>query len=320
MSFKFRFILSIFLLFLISTVSESTDFNYLPSYTSTDEIVHHTAYTLKYDEKYEQADWIAYKLTREMLAHRTAKRTEDFRPDPMVPTGSATPEDYKKSGYDRGHLCPAGDMAWDATAMAETFYMSNMSPQTAGFNRGVWKRLEDKVRAWARDNDEIYVVAGPVLKEGLPTIGNDKVAVPAYYYKVILDYEEPDIKGIGFVLPNQSSNEPLSSYAVTIDSIEILTGIDFFPALPDSVENKIEATTNFNEWGVTATTAMKHLVAPPGTVSEENLGYCASIKSEVFHYCSCPYAKKIAPYNLITFKTREEAIESGRRPCKVCGH
>ena len=134
--------ITIFLFFPLLTFSYSQStvtFNYLPSYNSTDEIIHHTAYTLKYDEKYEQADWVAYKLTKDMLAHQKAKRTENFRPDPMVPTGSATPEDYKGSGYDRGHLCPAGDMIFDGTAMSETFYMSNMSPQRAGFNRGIWK-------------------------------------------------------------------------------------------------------------------------------------------------------------------------------------
>ncbi|MFA5032461.1 MAG: DNA/RNA non-specific endonuclease [bacterium] len=142
--------------------------NYLPSHTLTDEIIHHTAYTLQYDEKYEQADWVAYKLTKEMVKKPAVKRTNKFRADPLVKTGSAKPSDYAKSGYDKGHLCPAGDMAYSAGSMSESFYMSNMSPQMAGFNRGIWKRLEDKARAWARDNDEIHIVTGPVLKRWTP--------------------------------------------------------------------------------------------------------------------------------------------------------
>ena len=232
------------LLYKYRVCQPQVEFNYLPAYTSQDDILKHTAYTMKYNEPYEQAEWVAYKLIAERVKS-VVKRTSDFRPDPMVKTGSAEPSDYKNSGYDRGHLAPAGDMAWSVTAMSESFYMSNMSPQVPSFNRGIWKRLEDQVRDWAIENEEIYVVTGPILEDNLPTIGKNKVAVPNYFYKVILDYKEPELKGIGFVLPNQSSNHPLESYAVTIDSVEILTGIDFFPALPDSLENVIESSLRF---------------------------------------------------------------------------
>ncbi|GAH82191.1 unnamed protein product, partial [marine sediment metagenome] len=134
-------------------------------YAPKDDIIRHTAYTLKYKEKYEQAEWVLYKLTAERVKG-SYKRTNDFRPDPMVKTGSATLSDYKGSGYDRGHLAPAGDMKWSTTAMSESFYMSNMSPQNPGFNRGIWKKLEGQVRTWATDNEEIYIVTGPVLSEG----------------------------------------------------------------------------------------------------------------------------------------------------------
>ncbi|MBI4722685.1 MAG: DNA/RNA non-specific endonuclease [Candidatus Stahlbacteria bacterium] len=220
------------------------EFNYLPAYTSQDDIVKHTAYTLKYNEPYEQAEWVAYKLTAERVKG-IAKRTDDFRSDPMVKTGSAELSDYKNSGYDRGHLAPAGDMKWSETAMYESFYMSNMSPQMPGFNRGIWKKLEDQVRDWAVENEEIYIVTGPILEAGLSTIGKNKVGVPNYFYKVILDYKKPEFKGIGFVLPNQSSQYPLESYTVSIDSVEALTGIDFFPAIPDSLENVIESSLHF---------------------------------------------------------------------------
>ncbi len=226
--------------------SQTDEFG-LPAYTSEDDIIRHTAYTLKYREKYEQAEWVAYKLTA-VRVKGSYKRTNDFRPDPMVKTASAEPSDYENSGYDKGHLAPAGDMRWSAIAMAESFYMSNMSPQKPGFNRGIWKRLKKKVRTWATDNEEIYIVTGPVLSDNLSTIGSNKVAVPKYYYKVILDFKEPELKGIGFVLPNQSPKQPLTTYAKTIDSVEALTGIDFFPAIPDSLEDAIESSIQINKW------------------------------------------------------------------------
>jgi endonuclease G len=132
-------------------------------------------------------------------------------------------------------------MGWSSTTMIESFYYSNMSPQQPGFNRGIWKNLESLVRTWATENESIYVVTGPVLTQGLPTIGWNKVAIPNYYYKVILDYRNPSIKGIGFVLPNTSSKEPLQRFALSIDSVEKITGSDFFYSLPNDQEESIEA-------------------------------------------------------------------------------
>jgi endonuclease G len=139
-------------------------------------------------------------------------------------------------------------MGWSSTVMAESFYYSNMSPQNASFNRGVWKRLEELVRTWAVENKGIYIVTGPVLTVGLQTIGENKVAVPNYYYKAILDYREPNLKAIGFIIPNKGSSEPLYHYAVTIDSVEKFTGLDLFPALPDKLEVPLEKTLCLNCW------------------------------------------------------------------------
>lgn len=220
----------------------------IPKTQPQDEIVRHTAYSLLYNEKHEQAEWVAYELTEERT-HKTAARTDKFMPDPKVKTGTAVNADYAKSGYDRGHLAPAADMGWSDITMKESFYFSNMSPQVPEFNRGIWKKLEELVRTWAVENKDIYIVTGPVLEDGLPVIGKEnKVSVPKYYYKVILDYTEPDIKGIGFILPNAGSNEPLQKYAVSIDSVEEITGLDFFPLLPDDQEKKIESTLCIPCW------------------------------------------------------------------------
>ncbi|MCW3084938.1 MAG: non-specific endonuclease [Bacteroidetes bacterium] len=148
--------------------------NFLPAHTATDELIRHTAYTLCYSEKQEQAKWVAYHLTGEMCNNNGEERTNNFREDLDVKTRSAIPDDYKKSGYDRGHLCPAGDMGWSEQTMSESFLMSNMSPQVPGFNRGIWKNLEGDVRQWAIDNKDIYVVTAGVLEDNLATIGRIK--------------------------------------------------------------------------------------------------------------------------------------------------
>ncbi|WP_319591711.1 DNA/RNA non-specific endonuclease [uncultured Draconibacterium sp.] len=209
------------------------------------EIVKHAYYTLSYSEDHEQANWVFYKLNAFMLGGN-ASRTDNFRVDKNVSTGSATLVDYKGSGYDRGHLCPAGDMTTDLVAMSESFYLSNMSPQDPSFNRGIWKILEGTVRNWARNENEIYVVTGPVFNNNLGSIGNH-VSVPGYYYKIVYDVTDVQ-KMIAFVLPNQKGEKQLPNYVVSVDEVEQLTGIDFFPGLPDDVENRLEANSNSKLW------------------------------------------------------------------------
>jgi endonuclease G len=219
----------------------------LPAIHPGDVIISHTGYTLSYNETHEQANWVAYKLTKAETI-RIVDRTDKFILDPLVLTGTAGAQDYSKSGYDKGHLAPAADMGWSSITMAESFYYSNMSPQMPGFNRGIWKKLEELVRTWAVENKVVYIVTGPVLTKGLQSIGLNKVSVPDYYYKVILDYDEPGIKGIGFIMRNGSLGEPLQNYAVTIDSVEKISGIDFYPLLPDARENVIEKTLCLKCW------------------------------------------------------------------------
>lgn len=219
----------------------------LPKPKPGDIIIHRVGYVLSYNETHEQANWVAYELTLEEI-NGSFKRTNDFRPDPKVKTGSATLADYKGSGFDRGHLAPAADMKWSPVAMSESFYMSNMSPQKPSFNRGIWKRLEEQVRKWAVDNKSVYIATGGVLIPGLSKIGPNGVSVPEKFYKVILDYQEPELKGIGFILPNEGSKDSLQNYAVTIDKVESATGVDFFYTLPDEIEEEIESKINLSNW------------------------------------------------------------------------
>ena len=220
----------------------------LPKPIKGEQIIEHTGYTLSYNEEYEQPSYVAYELTREEV-YGALSREDNFRADSAVTTGSATLDDYRSSGYDRGHLAPAADFKWSAEAMSDTFYLSNMSPQEGGFNRGIWADLEAVVRQMAVDNERIYVVTGPVLTDGpYKTIGENKVAVPNQFYKVVLDYTDPDIKAIGFVLPNKKSDKKIETYVLSVDEVEEITGLDFYPALPDDVEELLESNVDISAW------------------------------------------------------------------------
>ncbi|WP_235298926.1 DNA/RNA non-specific endonuclease [Portibacter marinus] len=228
---------------------DSTDRFYLPS-GANGEMVFHKHYTLSYNEKYEQADWVAYELTKAQIQVPNVERAREFRPDDLVTTKSAIHNDYSGSGYTRGHLAPAGDMAFSREAMEESFLMSNISPQIEEFNGGVWRELEETVRDWAYDNDRVYVVTGPVLKDGiLKTIGRNKVGVPKRFFKVVLDISGQEKKGIGYVLENKLLEGHLRDYAITIDSVESLTGFDFFEGLlTDEIEEELESKLNTSLW------------------------------------------------------------------------
>lgn len=241
----------VFILLLLTLVgaAHAQDALYLPAPDPAYQQVQHLGYVLAYSEDHEQAAWVAYELTRWEVAG-TEERTDNFRRDMEIRTGTATKADYRGSGYHRGHLVPAADMKWSPAVMSESFYFSNMSPQAAGFNLGVWKRLENWVRKQATREGAVYVVTGPVLSiELLGAIGINRVTVPAAYYKVIVDHRETEPRGIGFILANEGSKEPLEAFAVTIDSVEALTGLDFFPVLVDSVEEAMEGSLRLEEWG-----------------------------------------------------------------------
>ena len=225
---------------------ENTNEYFLPTST-TDQIVHHQNYSLSYSESHEQAEWVAYELKKSHLSSTNHKRPY-FEIDKAVKTKAAHWRNYKKSGYDRGHLCPAGDRRFTKEAHDETFLTSNISPQEHQFNAGVWNRLEQKVRYWARKNDGVFVVTGGVLKNGLKTIGDDQVAVPNQFYKVILDNTSGKIKVLAFLMDHKDSNLPLYKFVVSVDEVEALTGIDFFPELEDEIENKLEASSSYKNW------------------------------------------------------------------------
>lgn len=227
-------------------VDSNVGFDYLPA-VSSNEIVKHKYYTLSYNEKAEQAEWLAYELKKEYVTNSSFERLY-FIADPKVKSASAHWRNYKNSGYDKGHLCPAGDMQFDKNAYNDTFYTSNISPQNHEFNAGFWNRLEQKVRYWAVRYNGVYVVTGGVFKNSNKTIGKEKVVVPDSFYKIVLNRSNGKYKMIAFLVPNEPGEKPLYNFVVSVDKIEQLTGIDFFPKLDDKIENNLERNTDYSAW------------------------------------------------------------------------
>lgn len=226
--------------------NKSQSFDFLPTST-TNQIVKHDYYSLSYNEKYEQAEWVAYELKKSYVRSSNFDRPY-FIEDPKVKTRSADWRNYKKSGYDKGHLCPAGDMEFEINAYNDTFFTSNISPQIHDFNGGIWNRLEQKVRYWATKYDGVYVITAGVLQPNLKTIGQEKVLVPNYFYKILLENSDGQYKMIAFLVPNEKSDKPLYSFVVSVDSIEKITGIDFFPKLENKTENRLEKSSDYKAW------------------------------------------------------------------------
>lgn len=227
-------------------VKARTNTYFLPSST-TGQVVHHNGYSLSYSEAHEQAEWVAYELKKSHLSSTNYKRPY-FEIDQAIKTGAAHWRNYKNSGYDRGHLCPAADRRYTKEAHDETFLTSNISPQQHQFNSGIWNKLEQKIRYWANKYDGVYVVTGGVLKGKLKTIGDEQVAVPNQFYKVLIDNNNGTPKMIAFLLPHEESDKPLYEFVVSVDEVEAITGIDFFPQLEDSIENKLEASSSYKGW------------------------------------------------------------------------
>jgi endonuclease G len=233
----------------------------LPETATCDEVIYHTAYALVYDELHEQAKWVSHMLLPE-VANGTEGRTNDFRPDPLIKTGSAVDQDYALKfktpdgktktegfGFDRGHLAPSADFRYSKKALSESYFYSNMSPQTPGLNRGRWADLEDAMRtACISHSTPLFIVTGGVLVPELKKLekGTNKVSIPEHYFKVVLDLEHNE--AIGFIMPNTKCEYPLGHYVCSVDSIEKVTGLNFFCKLNDEAERQLESSYHLNHW------------------------------------------------------------------------
>ena len=218
-----------------------------PLKSMKEQILRRKGYTVSYNKDLKIPNWVAWHLTAEH-ANGTVERFKSYLEDEDVPKPRATNDDYRGSGWSHGHMCPAGDNKWDEQAMRETFLLTNMCPQDRSLNSGLWNRIEMDCRKWAKKYSDVYIVCGPVLlNREHETIGDNKVVVPEAFFKVILCLQGTP-KAIGFVIRNNEGKKKRDHYINTVDDVERITGIDFFPSLPDEIENKVEAYANYSDW------------------------------------------------------------------------
>jgi endonuclease G, mitochondrial len=222
----------------------------LPAPMPREQQIKHTLFTLSFNEGYELSSFVAWQLTPEQ-AKTTGTFKEKFTEDPLVSTGTATPKDYKDAGFIMAQIAPPEDMFTSVQAVEETFLMSNVVPQKPAFNRYIWKVNENLVREWAKEGHTLYIVAGPVFTDApFGTFGGNKVSIILRYYKAVLDVHGE--RAIGFVFRNNASSGTPKSFAVSVDELEKITGMDFFTALPDDMEQKIESSADFSKWNFKA--------------------------------------------------------------------
>lgn len=212
-----------------------------------EQLLDYEGMTVSFNPAMHQPNWVAWELTADETRGETP-RYNKFAADPDV-EASADPWDYNYSGYDRGHMAPAGDMKWSDDAMRHTFFMTNICPQSKALNTGAWKSLEEKCRTWARADSSIIIICGPVLTDTITEfIGDSRVAVPQRFFKVILSPNARPMRAIGFIMNNGRVEGGMQRAAVSIDEVEAVTGHDFFAALPDSIENEVESKCDFHLW------------------------------------------------------------------------
>lgn len=221
------------------------------------EVIHHAAMSLQYNEEHEQAAWVMHAISPKILEGAIG-RSNDFRPDPKVKSGTAVEKDYFISfekdgkieyegfGYDRGHLAPSADFRWSRKALSESYFYSNMSPQLPEFNRESWAELESLIRSYVlRTKNTLFVVTGPILENNLPKVNRsiNGISIPNQYFKAILD---PKTKtGLAFLLPHKKCKSPFSTYAISIDSLETLSGWNFFSLLSNEIEEIAEKNIDY---------------------------------------------------------------------------
>lgn len=220
------------------------------SRAENNEIIEHMGYTLSYNSANLIPNWVAYELSQ-FDVNGSVPRSKKFMPDPDIEGPQAHDSDYKHSGWDRGHMAPAGDMKWSSQAMAESFYLSNICPQNQNLNRGDWKELEELARNLSAKYKRVYIVCGPIVTNNkYKTIGGNKVIVPDCFYKAFLVRTGENYSAVGFIMPNESGNRKLTAYVCSVDSLEHVLGMNLFYNLPDSVESIVEQRVVLPDWGL----------------------------------------------------------------------
>lgn len=212
----------------------------------TDYVVDREWFCIGFSRKHRQPLWVQYRLLAAEVENKVVERSNNFHKDRVIPE-SPTHKDYAKTGYDRGHMAPAGDMRWSPEAMSDSFLMTNMSPQHPRCNRATWKYLEEQIREWAKNEKELYVICGPIFAEKPITICNGTIPVPLAYFKVVYDVTPPE-KMIAFIIPNWKTKGNLQNFTVTVEQVEKITGFNFFSNLPEETQLKLETTFSVDAW------------------------------------------------------------------------
>ena len=212
----------------------------------SDTLVRYDAFDVHFNSQRGIANCAAYELVNNEL-NGTAERASEFMPDTGI-KGCPSPQDYVGSGMDRGHLVPAGDLKWNSDAMRQSFLLTNVCPMHKALNEGGWAKLEEKVREWTARDSALLVFTGPVVSESDTTLANGRVTVPSAYYKVIMAPCVRPMRAIAFIYPNGHSNGRLQQYAVSVDEVELRTGLDFFPTLHAEEQQRLESAVNLDAW------------------------------------------------------------------------
>ena len=210
-------------------------------------ILRKSTFIVSYNKDTKLPNWVAWNLAAEHT-DGPYPRLGNFYEEGEVPQPRATNDDYKGSGWSRGHMCPAGDNKWNEKAMFDSFSLVNVCPQNANLNSGLWNSIEIDCRRWARKFGDIYIVCGPIfMNREHEIIGNNQIVVPEAFFKVVLCLNGPP-KGIGYIVRNSDGTKKRDLYYNSIDQVERIIGMDFFPALPDDLEAKVEAIADVNDW------------------------------------------------------------------------
>lgn len=215
------------------------------------KICTYIGYTSYFSPKLHIPLCVIYELTAEEAAGTQPRYQGQFICDESV-EGCPKHDDYTYSGYDRGHMAPSGDMKWSEEAMRQSFYLTNICPQIKALNTGQWNTLESRVREWVKRDSTLIVATGPIIGDKYETIGDNDVAVPEKFYKVILAPNANPPRAIAFVYANAKPDGKLEQHAVSVDYVEAATGIDFFSALDDDVESEVESQCYYQQWNVRA--------------------------------------------------------------------
>ena len=221
----------------------------LPALEADDIVLEHSGYVSSYNASARIPEWVAYELTSEETEGSAERGDRMFKMDPSYKKTQAMREDYSGSNWTKGHMAPAADFRWDSDAMEETFYLTNVCPQSEALNTGDWEYLERQVRRWAKEYGNVWVVCGPVIGENrYGKIGQHKVVVPDAFFKAVMVHTGFGYSAIGFLMGNDSERYYLKDCALSINELEDITGLDMYPALDDSFEEKVEASYNLSVW------------------------------------------------------------------------